>query len=109
MIRINLDLYKLFVPLGAPVRIEFDRQKIYDQMPAGNLDLPPPPPSLIERPASAQLSETTVSEAAENELRDIPKRSHQRVSRSNGILKPLPEHALPQSPKFRSVVFPFKI
>ncbi|KAH7706541.1 CRE-PTR-4 protein [Aphelenchoides avenae] len=42
-IRINLDLYKLFVPLDAPVRFEFESQQAYDRIPLGNLDAEPPP------------------------------------------------------------------
>uniref|UniRef100_A0A7E4VVR9 SSD domain-containing protein n=1 Tax=Panagrellus redivivus TaxID=6233 RepID=A0A7E4VVR9_PANRE len=42
-LRINLDLYKLFVPLDAPVRTEFERQKEFNTIGIGNLDVVPPP------------------------------------------------------------------
>ncbi|CAJ0571783.1 unnamed protein product, partial [Mesorhabditis spiculigera] len=32
----NLDLYKLFVPTDAPVRIEFERQQEFNRIPAGD-------------------------------------------------------------------------
>ncbi|CAG9540518.1 unnamed protein product [Cercopithifilaria johnstoni] len=38
MLRINLDLYKLFVPVDAPVRQEFERSAIFAKMPLGILD-----------------------------------------------------------------------
>lgn len=43
-IKINLDLYKLFVPLDAPVRHEFEGAQIFNHMALGNLDTEPPPP-----------------------------------------------------------------
>jgi hypothetical protein len=43
-IRINLDLYKLFVPIDAPVRHEFEGAQVFNGMPLGNLDIDPPPP-----------------------------------------------------------------
>lgn len=46
-LRINLDLYKLFVPGGAPVRYEFERQQDFNRIPSGNLDGAPPPPALV--------------------------------------------------------------
>ncbi|KAK6759755.1 hypothetical protein RB195_021365 [Necator americanus] len=36
-LKINLDLYKLFVPTDAPVRYEFERSLEFDRMPAGDL------------------------------------------------------------------------
>lgn len=47
-LRINLDLYKLFVPVGAPVRYEFERQQDFNRIPLGNLDGAPPPPALVQ-------------------------------------------------------------
>ena len=44
-IRINLDLYKLFVPVDAPVRTEFERQQLYNKIPQGDLDYIPHLPS----------------------------------------------------------------
>jgi hypothetical protein len=46
-LKINLDLYKLFVPVGAPVRYEFERQHDYDRIPLGDLNAAPPPPPLV--------------------------------------------------------------
>uniref|UniRef100_A0A1I8BXL4 SSD domain-containing protein n=1 Tax=Meloidogyne hapla TaxID=6305 RepID=A0A1I8BXL4_MELHA len=60
---------KLFVPLDAPVRFEFESQKVYDQIPGGQLDVDPPP-SLIATPHSTQVS----TQQTANELRDIPRR-----------------------------------
>uniref|UniRef100_A0A183CBE9 Cse1 domain-containing protein n=1 Tax=Globodera pallida TaxID=36090 RepID=A0A183CBE9_GLOPA len=81
-VRINLDLYKLFVPLDAPVRFEFEHQKSYNEIPPGKLDLPlGPPPSLIATdppPASSQMGEGPSAEAAANELKDIPKKRNSR-------------------------------
>ncbi|OZC09044.1 hypothetical protein X798_03975 [Onchocerca flexuosa] len=37
-VKINLDLYKLFVPLDAPVREEFERSTIFNKMPLGLSD-----------------------------------------------------------------------
>ncbi|CAD6194290.1 unnamed protein product [Caenorhabditis auriculariae] len=37
-LQINLDLYRLFVPLDAPVRYEFERTQEFNRLPAGNLD-----------------------------------------------------------------------
>ncbi|VDM52586.1 unnamed protein product [Angiostrongylus costaricensis] len=36
-LKINLDLYKLFVPLDAPVRYEHERSLVFDKMPMGDL------------------------------------------------------------------------
>ena len=44
-IRINLDLYKLFVPPDAPVKTEFERQQAYNKIPQGDLDYIPHLPS----------------------------------------------------------------
>jgi hypothetical protein len=65
-VRINLDLYKLFVPLDAPVRFEFESQLAYDRMPPGLLSEAPPPPSLIEAdpPAASSMQEVPVAESA---------------------------------------------
>ncbi|VDO77035.1 unnamed protein product [Haemonchus placei] len=40
-LKINLDLYKLFVPTDAPVRYEFERGQEFNRMPAGNLSIEP--------------------------------------------------------------------
>ncbi|XGW35131.1 hypothetical protein V3C99_018841, partial [Haemonchus contortus] len=40
-LKINLDLYKLFVPTDAPVRYEFERGQEFNRMPAGNLSVEP--------------------------------------------------------------------
>ncbi|KAL3119788.1 hypothetical protein niasHT_010079 [Heterodera trifolii] len=81
-LKINLDLYKLFVPLDAPVRFEFESQKLYNQIPPGKLDFPlGPPPSLIATdppPASSQMNEAPPAESAANELKDIPKKRNSR-------------------------------
>ncbi|CAD5219888.1 unnamed protein product [Bursaphelenchus okinawaensis] len=47
--RINLDLYKLFVPLDAPVRREFEGSQIFNAMPPGNLDFTPPEKNISTR------------------------------------------------------------
>ncbi|GMT04663.1 hypothetical protein PENTCL1PPCAC_26837, partial [Pristionchus entomophagus] len=41
MLRINLDLYRLFVPTDAPVRTEHERTQDFNRMPGGNLNMPP--------------------------------------------------------------------
>uniref|UniRef100_A0A915CS47 Uncharacterized protein n=1 Tax=Ditylenchus dipsaci TaxID=166011 RepID=A0A915CS47_9BILA len=80
MVRINLDLYKLFVPLDAPVRFEFESQQAYDRMVPGQLDVDPPP-SLIafpkdDPPASAVMTEALTAEAAQKEaIQQTPKMS----------------------------------
>ncbi|KJH48777.1 patched family protein [Dictyocaulus viviparus] len=38
-LKINLDLYKLFVPLDAPVRYEHERSVVFDWTPLGDLSL----------------------------------------------------------------------
>ncbi|CAI5454482.1 unnamed protein product [Caenorhabditis angaria] len=40
-LQINLDLYRLFVPLDAPVRYEFERTQEFDKLPLGDLNLIP--------------------------------------------------------------------
>lgn len=71
-IRINLDLYKLFVPEGAPVRTEFETEQAYNKIPAGSLDvIPPPPPSLIDQTAANNLKEIPESESALDELQKL--------------------------------------
>ncbi|CAJ0943677.1 unnamed protein product, partial [Mesorhabditis belari] len=37
---VNLDLYRLFVPTDAPVRIEFERQKEFNAIPLGDFNEP---------------------------------------------------------------------
>ncbi|KAL6724830.1 hypothetical protein Aduo_019685 [Ancylostoma duodenale] len=41
-LKINLDLYKLFVPTDAPVRYEFERSLEFDKMPPGDLTVTGP-------------------------------------------------------------------
>lgn len=70
MIKINLDLFKLFVPINAPVRFEFESQQAFQQISLGTLDnskqtntLTTIMPLIKEKlPVSARLNEVITSE-----------------------------------------------
>uniref|UniRef100_A0AC34FFI0 SSD domain-containing protein n=1 Tax=Panagrolaimus sp. ES5 TaxID=591445 RepID=A0AC34FFI0_9BILA len=71
-LRINLDLYKLFVPLDADVRTEFERQQYFNTIPLGNLDAEPPtrvPKSIYTNVTGFELSEFE----HDRSKRDIPR------------------------------------
>ena len=63
-VRINLDLYKLFVPLDADVRTEFERQQEFNRIPLGNLDVVPPP--RVPKSIYNNVTGTALTEYEEN-------------------------------------------
>lgn len=73
-IRINLDLYKLFVPLDAPVRHEFEGAQVYNRMPLGNLDAEPPPPLVSD----VKKEIVRVERSSKGDYGAVPKRKHKK-------------------------------
>ncbi|KAI6216646.1 Patched domain-containing protein 3 [Aphelenchoides fujianensis] len=69
-IQINLDLYKLFVPIDAPVRHEFEGAQVFNRMPPGNLDADPVLPA---DPAVARVARASKDALA------MPKRKHKKA------------------------------
>uniref|UniRef100_A0A9J2PF95 SSD domain-containing protein n=1 Tax=Ascaris lumbricoides TaxID=6252 RepID=A0A9J2PF95_ASCLU len=54
-LKINLDLYKLFVPLDAPVRAEFERSLAFNAMPLGELLNEHPPKNKLKRQVAVPI------------------------------------------------------
>ncbi len=61
-IRLNLDLYKLFVPLDAPVKEEFERAQQFSKMPNG---------VLLDKPQAKKIEKLTTT-AAPQALIEMP-------------------------------------
>lgn len=75
-IKINLDLYKLFVPVDAPVRHEFEGSQVFNRMPLGNLDADPPPPLIKD--VKNEIGNIRVQRASKGDFDAMPKRKHKK-------------------------------
>ncbi|KAE9554785.1 hypothetical protein FO519_001982 [Halicephalobus sp. NKZ332] len=87
-IRINLDLYKLFVPPDAPVKTEFERQQVYNQIPQGDLDYIPKVPNYKpDRLPKNSGFQNFTNELFEIEVGENHERSKRAVPRHTDILR----------------------
>ena len=79
-LKINLDLYKLFVPVGAPVRYEFERQQDFGRIPLGDLNAAPPPPPLVPLAKhKRQIDDLNTKNVDERDLGQIAKKRGRKI------------------------------